>query len=91
MAKVDWSDEAIAELLDIARYIRQFDPTAAETVARRLKTAAESLSSFPNRGRPVNGGRRELLNVRPYHIRYHVRGDVVTILGIRHSARRPLR
>ena len=88
--KSDWSNEAIFELLDIALYIRRFDPAAADSTAKRLKAAADSLAAFPNRGRPVSGGCRELLNVRPYHIRYHLKDDVVTILRIRHGARRPL-
>jgi len=34
-------------------------------------------------------GRRELLSVNPYAIRYRVVGDAVEIVTIRHGAREP--
>ena len=47
-----------------------------------------SLIDFPDRGRPVGNGRRELTIVRPYLIRYVVVGGAVRILSVRHAARR---
>jgi plasmid stabilization system protein ParE len=54
----------------------------------RLLAAGESLSRFPERGRPI-GLRRELVIVRPYVIRYRVLPDRVEILTIRHGAQAP--
>ncbi|WP_315764807.1 type II toxin-antitoxin system RelE/ParE family toxin [Sphingomonas sp. Y38-1Y] len=89
MAKVVWLRPAIVEIDQIAAYVRVFDPTAAERLAASLYALGESLSEFPNRGRPASNGARELVTLRPYIIRYLVLGDEVLILRVRHGARRP--
>lgn len=86
MAEVGWSREALAKLDLIAEYIRQFDPRAAQRIAERLFAAGQSLSDFPNRGRPLGGKLREIVTVQPYILQYRVDGDRVLILGIRHAA-----
>ncbi len=60
-------------------------------MAGRLLEAAESLSEFSDRGRPIDGNRRELTVIRPYIIRYRVARDAVFILRVRHGARDSLR
>lgn len=90
MAEVVWLNEAFDQLDLIVAYIAVFDPAAAERIGAELVALGESLSEFPNRGRPTGGGAREMVIVRPYVLRYDVKGDVVTILAIRHGARRPL-
>lgn len=89
MRRVIWTDEAVANLENIAAYISDFSPLAAQRFALRLQTTANSLADNPDRGRLMHGGRRELTVIRPYLIRYRVYEDVVVILGIRHGARRP--
>jgi hypothetical protein len=59
-------------------------------MARRLKEAAESLSTQPHRGRLIDAGVRELAVVRPYIIRYRSNAGTVRILRIRHFAHKPL-
>ncbi len=59
-------------------------------MAGRLLEAAESLSEFSDRGRPIDGN-RELTVIRPYIIRYRVARDAVFILRVRHGARDSLR
>lgn len=90
MAQIVWLNEAIDQLDVIAAYIRLFDPAAARRVVTRLIALGESLSEFPNRGRPVGNGIREMTTVPPYILRYEVVGDLVFIRGIRHGARQPL-
>jgi toxin ParE1/3/4 len=59
-------------------------------VAPSLLDAGSSLENFRHRGRLVrNSGMRELVTSYPYVIRYHVTGDNVVILGVRHTSRRP--
>jgi plasmid stabilization system protein ParE len=59
-------------------------------MAEALRATGDSLECFPHRGRLVPGtGKRELVSVSPYVIRYRVEGDEVRILRVRHSARRP--
>jgi len=85
MARVVWTREALANLELIRAYIQQFNPGAAQRMARRLIEAGDSLRTFPERGRPVANGRRELPTVPPYIIRYRVEGEDVLILRIRHG------
>jgi toxin ParE1/3/4 len=81
---------ALANLEAIRIYIEQFNPRAARLLADSLVTAGNSLALFPQRGRRVPGtDMRELVIADPYIIRYQVVGDVVVILRVRHSARRP--
>lgn len=81
---------AVADVRGIENYVEQFNPLAAQRLAQRLINAGDSLKLFPERGRPVGRGRRELLSVKPYLIRYRVEGEDVVIMSVRHGARRPL-
>jgi plasmid stabilization system protein ParE len=63
---------------------------AAREVAASLKASGDSLGHFPHRGRPVPGtAMRELVTTYPYIIRYHIDGNNVVILRVRHTSRRP--
>lgn len=91
MAKVVWLNEAIDQLDLIVAYIELFDPIAAERIGDRLFALGESLADFPHRGRPAGNGTREMVTVPPYILRYQIDGEEVSILSIRHGARRPLK
>jgi addiction module RelE/StbE family toxin len=86
MARVVWTREALENVRLIRAYIDQFDPGAAQRMARRLVEAGNSLAVAPHRGRPVVGDRRELVTIPPYVIRYRVDGETVIVGRIRHSA-----
>ena len=88
MAEIAWTARALAKIDAIKEHIEPFDPAAAERIAARLLKAGESLAYFPNRGRPGPKGTRELSVVPPYIIRYRVRGDVVTIVTVKHGRQR---
>jgi toxin ParE1/3/4 len=75
MTRVIWTVRSLRNLRSIQAYI-----------SRRLKTAGDSLSEFPERGAPISGGRRQLTHIPPYLIRYRVANDLVVILDIRHAA-----
>ncbi len=62
----------------VRSYVGQYNPLAAERLVRRLAEAGESLSRFPNKGRPAGNGARELPSVPPYVIRYEVSGGECT-------------
>jgi plasmid stabilization system protein ParE len=83
--KVRWTPRAAEDLVAIARYIAEDNPTAARTHAARLKAIAESVAHFPNRGRVMpEVGRpdvRELLEGN-YRIVYRVFGDRCDILTL---------
>jgi plasmid stabilization system protein ParE len=90
MRRVIWTEEARDNLVAIRAYVEQFNPGAARRLARRLVEHTESLDTMPDRGRPLRPGVRDLTGIPPYLVRYAVTDDVVRILSIRHSARRPL-
>ncbi len=90
LTKVVWSNTALAHLRFIRAYVEQFNPRAARALAEGLVAASNSLVTFPHRGRPVPGtDKRELVTAYPYIIRYRIVGDVVRILRVRHTSRRP--
>jgi plasmid stabilization system protein ParE len=85
MARIIWAPEALAKIDFIAAYIDQFDPDAARRTAAHLITAGNSLEDFPRRGRPAGNGHRELVTVRPYIIRYRIKGSTIFIADVRHA------
>jgi toxin ParE1/3/4 len=87
--RIIWALAAQDDVISIRAYINQFNPAAAVRMANLLIAAADSLSQMPDRGRPIAGGRRELISAWPYVIRYRAKGDLVTILRVRHGARQP--
>ena len=89
MRRVVWSDEAVRNLENISAYIGDFSPLAAQRMALKLISAGNSLSDYAERGRSLGRGRRELVTVPPYLIRYRVMNEVVEIISVRHGARRP--
>ena len=80
---------AISDIAWTRTYIARFNPMAADRMARRLREAALSLSSFPDRGRLRPDGLRELTIIFPYLIIYRVEPNRITIVTIRHGARKP--
>lgn len=89
MAQVIWTDKALAGVTTIVAWISNDSPRAAARVADKLMDAGDSLDQFPERGRPISADRRELIVMAPYLIRYRVEHDQVTILEVRHAARKP--
>jgi len=57
-----WAVAAQKDVIGIRTYINQFNPAAAARMANLLIGAADSLSQMPDRGRPIGGGRRELVS-----------------------------
>ncbi|PVM86500.1 type II toxin-antitoxin system RelE/ParE family toxin [Caulobacter endophyticus] len=89
MVQVVWTRSAASDLRAIQTYVAEFSPLAAQRLASRLIAAARSLESSPDRGRAISRGRRELMVIPPYLIRYVSQPDRVVILEIRHGAREP--
>lgn len=85
MAEIIWTRRALVRLELIRAYVAQFDPDASRRLASRLVQAADSLAEFPERGRAATRGRRELVTVPPYVIRYKVEGNRVIIGDIKHG------
>jgi addiction module RelE/StbE family toxin len=88
--EIVWRPRAVADLVDIEAYIASNNPTAAQRIARRIKTSVVGLANMPYIGRPGRvGGTRELVIAGlPYIVAYAVEGDRVEILAVIHGARR---
>ena len=85
-SRVVWSTPAQRDVARIYHYLAQFDPQAAQRLAKRLYEAGQRLGHHPDIGRPVSGGRRELVTVPPYVIVYRADPGEVRILRVWHGA-----
>ena len=85
--RVVLSPQATEDIDAIYAYIAQDDPSRAVDIMARILDAAQSLDTFPHRGRPglVEDTRELLVRRLPYTIVYTVRDDLVHVLGIYHQ------
>lgn len=88
--RVDWLRLALRDMREIAAYITQDSPDAAENVVERIWLEGQSLCSLADRGRPgrVPGTRELVLEGLPYFLAYRVKGKFVQILRVIHTSRR---
>ena len=87
--RVVWRPEARADRSRISKWLADRSPAVAVRVAQEMVLAADSLETFPDRGkRGVAPGTRELWSVHPFVLVYrveHQRG-IVRILRVWHGA-----
>lgn len=86
--KLIWSPLAIDRVAEIAQYIAQDSPNAAQKWIESIFQAVERLEQFPKSGRIVP----EILQVdfheiihENYRIIYRLQSERVSILTVRHS------
>src|SRR5256885_14684728 len=60
--KIEWSDDALADLDRFATFLHETYPALAERVARELVSKAQMLSELPRSGRAL-AGRQEYRQV----------------------------
>ena len=90
--KVIWSDEAIADLAGLVRYIAADDPAAAERMGRKIFERTRVLEEFPLTGRIVpevsDPAVREVI-VGPYRVVYELDegGPSLAVLRVWHASR----
>lgn len=88
--KVEWAGPAVLDVRAIKAYISKDSEVYADRFAERIVEAAESLQSFPLRGRVVpdakNDNIRELL-FGSYRVIYHVEPTRLLIMTVIHGAR----
>ena len=88
--EIEWTESAVASLLDAIEYIARDSPSYAAAFAVRAERAAASLHEFPDRGRHVvefNDSAVRELAVGSYRLIYRVRPTKVTLLAFVHKAR----
>ena len=89
---IRWLSKARAKLEAELQNIAAEDAAAAKRIANVVKSRTETLSQFPESGRPgrVSGTRELVLAGLPYILPYRVRdGGVVEILRFFHTAQKP--
>jgi toxin ParE1/3/4 len=88
--EIDWSESAIASVVDTLEYIARDSPSYAAALAVRVEQAAASLARLPERGRRVpefnDLAVRELI-VGSYRLIYRVGTSRVLLLAFVHTAR----
>jgi toxin ParE1/3/4 len=93
--KVQLSEQSRRDIEQAYLYIRQDAPERAQRWRRRLLTAILSLKNFPERHAVLfdaaTAGREvRQMTFGAYLVLYSQEGDVVSILTVRHAARRPI-
>ena len=91
MNNIEWSPQAIADLVSLRAYIAEDDKAAAQRIALHIiRNIEELLSDNPNMGRAGRvPGTRELVVPRtPYIVPYRVRNNRIQVLRVYHGARK---
>jgi toxin ParE1/3/4 len=91
--RVEYSKRALSDVRNIAAFYANSDsPSVGEAVETRIQEIVDRLAQAPRSGRSV----AERPNVRvvpllryPWNVFYTFSGEVVRIVHIRHSSRRP--
>lgn len=89
--RIEWSQNAVADLQRISEYIEQDRSLeAANRVSRVIYDAVQSLRTMPYRGRPgrVDNTRELVVRTLPYIVVYQVFDERLLILNIVHGAQR---
>lgn len=90
MAKVIYSDEALADLERIIEFLLESSPAAAAAALSQIRSAVTILEAHPRVGRRIDAHRRELVityGAAGYLAlyRHDVPLDVVRVLRVRHQ------
>jgi toxin ParE1/3/4 len=89
--RIRWTPSAVNDLTSIADYIQEQDSeAAARRVALTIYEHVNALEQFPRRGRTgrLVDTRELVITGLPYVAVYRIRGDVVEINRILHSAQK---
>ena len=89
--QVKWLAVALRNLDHEAEFIAADDPQAARQMVSRVLDAVAVLALQPGIGRPgrVPGTRELVVGKTRYLVPYRVRGEVVEVLRVFHTSRRP--
>lgn len=83
--KLRWSQRAQDDLVEIARFIAQDNPTAARNWVKRLRERARQAAASPLAGRYVPERRREHIRevfLRSYRIIYRIQSTELVVLTV---------
>jgi addiction module RelE/StbE family toxin len=88
--RLEYAPRYFRRLEDIRERIAADNPIAASRMIERIRVAVTRLASSPALGRPgrVPDTRELVIPGTPYIVPYRVKGEVVQIITILHSAQR---
>ena len=84
-----WLRLALQDMQQCAEFTAKDDPETIKHVVDRIWQEGQSLCSLTDRGRPgrVPGTRELVLRGLPYFLVYRVKGKIIQILRVIHTAR----
>ena len=91
--RVVYGARALADVIDIAAYLKARSPAGARAVELRIRRTIALLAEFPSAGQALEQRpqvRIMPLGRYPYLIFYTLSGEELTVLHIRHAARQPV-
>jgi toxin ParE1/3/4 len=90
--RVRHTRQALADLVAIADYIRERNPTAAVKVETAIRSSIDVLADFPRLGRDRPDLEARALGIPryPYTAYYRIEDEEVWIVHIRDDRRRPV-
>jgi|SRR5579864_2814425 len=88
--RLEYSRRYFRRIEDIRERIAADNPAAAARMVERIRAAVERLAASPAIGRPgrVADTRELIISGTPYIVPYRIKGDVVQIITVLHSAQR---
>jgi toxin ParE1/3/4 len=88
--KVQWTDNAVAHLVNVYEYIALNSPTYAKQMVDKITNRSMQIAANPLSGRKVpeydSDVIRELIE-QPYRIIYRIKKDQIDIPAVIHGAR----
>jgi addiction module RelE/StbE family toxin len=88
--KVEWTNRALAHLLDIYEYIAQDSPMYAKRTIDNLTRRSEQIGQHPQSGRVVpeyeTDDIREVIEGE-YRLIYRIKPDQIDVIAVVHSRR----
>lgn len=89
--RVKWLREASRNLEQEADTLADKNPAAADAMLQNIRSSVGLLAQQPGAGRPgrVPGTRELAIPHSPYLIPYRVRGEVLEVLRVFHTSRKP--
>jgi toxin ParE1/3/4 len=88
--QLEWSPEAIEDVIDIASYIERDSAWYAQAVVSKLKATADSIPEFPDIGRVVPEMNDSTIRERfvySYRLIYRIEASRILLVAVIHGSR----
>ncbi|MCB9793921.1 MAG: type II toxin-antitoxin system RelE/ParE family toxin [Alphaproteobacteria bacterium] len=95
-ARIEWTEAALARLIELTDPLGRRDPSAARRLVARLMDRVEDLARFPRMGPPWTPAEDDAVRrlVIDQHVLYHELAEadaLVRVLWVQHGRQRPPR